>query len=139
MPPIPEHLKGRYIPENQTENPATEKFILKLHLNNLGKRALNAEIKTFYVDATRDEIDPEFVDKLFPKDLVEKIEVVRSFASYADGERLVCIKDGERLLAEAINWNPYDKSLLVKVYEEGEEHFYSFHLLTLPHVFRSPI
>lgn len=106
-----------------------EKLVLKLHLNPLGKRALNMDIKVLNVEANREDICREFIDKLFPMDLVESVKVVPSFENYKVGEKLIVVKDGKRCLGEINNFCSFDKSIHVKVYREDEDRidYLAFH------------
>ena len=62
------------------------KYIITLVLNEIGKRAVGQNTKTFQVDADITDITSEYIDKLFPISLVENFYSVPSFLNMKPGE-----------------------------------------------------
>ena len=61
-------------------------YIITLVLNEIGKRAVGQNTKTFQVDADITDITSEYIDKLFPISLVENFYSVPSFLNMKPGE-----------------------------------------------------
>ena len=61
-------------------------YIITLVLNEIGKRAVGQNTKTFQVDADIADITSEYIDKLFPISLVENFYSVPSFLNMKPGE-----------------------------------------------------
>lgn len=85
-------------------------YIITLVLNEIGKRAVGQNTKTFQVDADITDITSEYIDKLFPISLVENFYSVPSFLNMKPGEYVYVVDtDGKRYLGVITDPTGYDK------------------------------
>ena len=97
-------------------------YVVTLHLNEIGRKALGVDEKTIYIDAkSTDSVTGAIIDEVFPVSLVESYNAKPSFMDLPVGSYVAVVKDGVRYLGEILE--PYDKNrILVKLhpYEHDE-------------------
>ena len=70
------------------------KCVVKLYLNETGKKAFKADIKTLYADADPKDITEKYIDEnLFPMSLVSDVEVEQSFLDLQYGDYVTFVDE----------------------------------------------
>lgn len=103
-------------------------YIITLVLNEIGKRAVGQNTKTFQVDADITDITSEYIDKLFPISLVENFYSVPSFLNMKPGEYVYVVDtDGKRYLGVITDPTGYDKKYVyVTIQGDDTPRYYSY-------------
>lgn len=93
-------------------------YIVTLHLNEIGRKALGVDKKTIFINAkSEDSVTGAIIDKVFPVSLVESYNAKPSFMDLPKGSYVAVVKDGVRYLGEILDLNWYcGNRILVKVY-----------------------
>ena len=94
-------------------------YIVTLHLNEIGRKALGVDEKTIYIDAkSTDSVTGAIIDEFFPVSLVESYNVKPSFMDLPAGSYVAVVKDDVRYLGEILDSNlSYSKNRIrVKVH-----------------------
>ena len=91
-------------------------YIVTLHLNEIGRKALGVDEKIITIDAEiQNNLTNAIIDEVFPLSLVESYDIKPSFANNPVGSYVAVVKDGVRYLGEILE--PYDKNrILVKLH-----------------------
>ena len=78
-------------------------YIVTLHLNEIGRKALSVNEKTIFIDAeTTDSVTGAIIDEVFPISLVESYDVKPSFMDLPKGSYVALVKDDVRYLGEIL-------------------------------------
>ena len=93
-------------------------YIVTLHLNEIGRKALGVDEKTIFINAKSEgSVTGAIIDEVFPVSLVESYDVKPSFMNLPKGSYVAVVKDGVRYLGEILDLNWYcGNRILVKVY-----------------------
>ena len=93
-------------------------FIITLHLNEIGCKALGVNEKTISINAeNKDSLTNAMIDEVFPLTLIKSYDIKPSFANNPVGSYVAVVKDGVRYLGEILNPDPYYKNRIrVKLY-----------------------
>ena len=91
-------------------------YIVTLHLNEIGRKALDVDEKIITIDAEiQNNLTNAIIDEVFPISLVKSYDIKPSFANIPVGSYVAVVKDGVRYLGEILE--PYDKNrILVKLH-----------------------
>ena len=102
-------------------------YIVTLHLNEIGRKALGVDEKTIYIDAkSTDSVTGAIIDEFFPVSLVESYNVKPSFMDLPKGSYVAVVKDDVRYLGEILAPDCFYKGrILVKVYMYEPETTYT--------------
>lgn len=78
-------------------------YIVTLHLNEIGRKALGVDEKTIYINAkSTDSVTGAIIDEVFPVSLVESYDVKPSFMDLPKGSYVAVVKDDVRYLGEIL-------------------------------------
>ena len=102
-------------------------YIVTLHLNEIGRKALGVDEKIITIDAeTKDSLTGAIIDEVFPISLVESYNVKPSFMDLTKGSYVAVVKDDVRYLGEILEPDCFYKNrILVKVYMYEPETTYT--------------
>ena len=102
-------------------------YIVTLHLNEIGRKALGVDEKIITIDAeTKDSLTGAIIDEVFPISLVESYNVKPSFMDLPKGSYVAVVKDGVRYLGEILEPDCFYKNrILVNVYMYEPETTYT--------------
>ena len=78
-------------------------YIVTLHLNEIGSKALGVDEKIITIDTEiKNNLTNAILDEVFPISLVKSYDIKPSFANNPVGSYVVVVKDGVRYLGEII-------------------------------------
>ena len=102
-------------------------YIVTLHLNEIGRKALGVDEKIITIDAeTKDSLTGAIIDEVFPVSLVESYNAKPSFMDLTKGSYVAVVKDDVRYLGEILAPDCFYKNrILVKVYMYEPETTYT--------------
>ncbi len=102
-------------------------YVVTLHLNEIGRKALGVDEKTIYIDAkSTDSVTGAIIDEVFPVSLVESYNAKPSFMDLPKGSYVAVVKDDVRYLGEILAPDCFYKNrILVKVYMYEPETTYT--------------
>ena len=86
--------------------------IVLLHLNEIGRKAFNADTKEITFKILSGQITPEVINDKFPMELVERYEVMESFLNL-ERDEYVCVIDTNNKRYLGVVTNIYNKQISV--------------------------
>ena len=103
--------------------------IVLLHLNEIGRKAFNADTKEITFKNLSDHITPEIINDKFPMELIERYEVMENFLTLDRGMNVCVIDTNNKRYLGVVN-NIYNRQICVQtlcdVDNYGACHWFEF-------------